>query len=219
MTFPNVRFLLYRYLLGECTDEEQRIVEERLLIDDDYRERLRETEPELMAAYVSGHLTLDKREKFDTHFLDSEERVKKLGFATALYERANAGEARFCSPDDHLRRYLLGELSADEQLKFEERVLTGDDYKKCLETAEHVLIADYVREDLTEAEREMFERHFLSFDGRKEKLRFAEVVCEHYEYDRWLEAQRDTSARWFERLRRWLAEPVSLSAWNRTDSK
>jgi hypothetical protein len=219
MTFPNVRFLLYRYLLGECTDEEQRIVEERLLIDDDYRERLRETEPELMAAYVSGYLTLDKREKFDTHFLDSEERVKKLGFAAALYERANAGAARFCSPDDHLRRYLLGELSANEQLKVEERLLTDDDYKKWLETTEHGLIADYVREDLTEAEREMFESHFLRFEGRKEKLKFAEVVCEYYEYVQWFEAQRDASAKWFDRLRRWLAEPVNLSAWHWTDSK
>jgi len=206
-------------LLGEATDEEKREVEERSLVDEDYGEMLRETEPDLMAAYVSRHLTLDKRERFEKHFLNSEERLKKLALAAALYERAEAGPARFRNPDDHLRRYLLGELSPDEEVKVEERLLTDDGYKKRLETAEQGLIADYVREDLTEAEREMFEKHFLRFDGREEKLRFAEVVCEYYEYVQWLEAQGDSSSRWFDLLRRWLAEPVSLSAGHRSVSR
>src|SRR6266542_4017989 len=175
MTCPNARSLLYRYLLGEATDEAKREVEERSLVDEDYGEMLRETEPDLMAAYVSRHLTLDKRERFEKHFLNSEERLKKLALAAALYERAEAGPARFRNPDDHLRRYLLGELSPDEEVKVEERLLTDDGYKKRLETAEQGLIADYVREDLTEAEREMFEKHFLRFDGREEKLRWTQA--------------------------------------------
>jgi hypothetical protein len=38
MTFPNARSLLHRYLLGESADEEKRVVEQRSLVDEDYRE-------------------------------------------------------------------------------------------------------------------------------------------------------------------------------------
>jgi hypothetical protein len=158
-----------------------------------------------MGAYVSGHLTLDKRERFETHFLDSEERIKKLAFATSLYERTKNGAARFRNPDDHMRRYLLGKLSPEEELKVEQIMLSDGDCKKRMETAEHGLITDYVRENLTEAEREMFKSHFLRLDGMEEKLRFAEIVYGYYECVQWLEAHGDSSAKRFERLWRWLA--------------
>ena len=204
MPFPNARSLLHRYLLGESADEEKRVVEQRSLVDEDYGERLWEAEPELMAEYVSGHLTLDKRERFESHFLDSEERIKKLAFATSLYEGAKNGAARLRNPDDHLRRYLLGKLSPAEELKVEQIMIT-DDYKKRMETAEHRLITDYVCDNLTEAEREMFRSHFLRFDGMEEKLRFAEIVYGYYECVQWLEAHGDSSAKRFDRLWRWLA--------------
>jgi CHAT domain-containing protein/Tfp pilus assembly protein PilF len=215
MPFPNARSILYRYLLGEATDEEKCQVEERSLVDERYRKTLRENELELMAAYVYGHLTLDMRERFEKHFLNSEERVKSLGFAAALYERAKANAAGSRNSDSLLRPYLLGKLPPDEEVKVEEKLLIDDNYKRRLETAEHELIVDYTLENLTQAEREMFERHFLRFDGRGEKLRFAETVCVYYEYAEWLESKMDSRVKWSDRLRRWLAEPVRLSAWNR----
>src|SRR5215471_68194 len=150
MTFPNSRSLLYRYLLGESADEENRGIEERLLADAYYWERFRETEYELIAAYVSGDLTIEKRERFEEHFLRSRERLEKLRLAEVLYEYASTKAHKLPTASDDYCPHLLGELRPYEELKFEERSALDDDYKKRLEIAEHELIAAYTLETLTE---------------------------------------------------------------------
>ena len=97
MTFPDARSLPYRHLLGELTDEEKREMEE-MAGADDYGEWCRSAELELIAAYVSGCLTLDRRERFETHFLRSEERLEKLRLAELLYGYAKTGAAKFLKP-------------------------------------------------------------------------------------------------------------------------
>ncbi len=163
MMFPDARDLLYRCWLGEATDEEKREVEERTRADDNYREQFEDAERELIAAYVSGRLTTDKRERFEEHLLRSEEGLEKLKLAKLLYERAKTGATKSANPDDLLRRYLPGEMNLDEEM-----------------------------------------------------AEFAEAVCAQYEYVEWVKGQAGASARWSDRLRRWLAEPVriSLGHWN-----
>jgi len=215
MTFPNARTLLYRYLLDESAEEENCEVEERLLADAGYRERLQETEHELIAAYVSWDLTIDKGEKFEKNFLRSEERLEKLRLAELLYEYARAEVNKLPTASDDLCRYLLGELPLDEELRVMERLFVDDDYKKQLEIAEHELIAAYTLESLTEARRGRFERYFFDSEEKIEKLRFAETVYEYYQYVEWAETADGAEARWFDRLRRWLAEPVSISMYSK----
>jgi CHAT domain-containing protein len=219
MTFPNARSPLYRYLLGESADEENRQVEERSLADACYRERLEETEHELIAAYVSGDLTIEKRERFETHFLRSEQRFEKLRLAELLHEYARTELNKLPAASDDPCRYLLGELPPDEELKIRERLGADDDYKKRLVSAEHELIAAYTLENLSEARRESFERYFFASEEKKEKLRFAETVYEYYQYVDWIEVPEGGGSRWFTRFRGWLVEPVNLSIGYRNISR
>jgi tetratricopeptide (TPR) repeat protein len=212
MRFLNARDVFCRYFLGEVTDEEKREIEERSLVDDNYRERLQEAEPELIAAYVAGVLTVDKREKFEKYFLCSEERRDKVKLAELLYESAKAGAPGFPNARGSLYGYFLGELLRDEELKVEERLLVDDDYKKGQEIAKYELIAAYMLEKLTEDKRERFERYFLSSEEKREMLRFAEAVHWYYEYvERAVDARGTAGARRLGRLRRWMAKPVRLS--------
>jgi len=211
MAFPNARTLLYRYLLGESAEGENLEVEERLLAEAGYRERLRETEYELIAAYVSGDLTIDKRERFEKNFLRSEERREKLRLAELLYEYARIEVNKLPTASDDLCRHLLGELTMDEELNVMERLIVDDDYKKQLEIAEHELIAAYTLENLTETQRGRFERYFFDSEEKQEKLRFAETVYAYYQYVEWAETADGANARWFDWLRRGLAELVGIS--------
>src|SRR5262245_38416706 len=82
----NTGDILYRYLLGRATDEEKRQIEEKLLVDDDYKRRLEVAKLKLIAAYALEHLTEAGRDSFERHFLNSEENIGKLRLAEAVYK-------------------------------------------------------------------------------------------------------------------------------------
>ncbi len=73
-------------MLGILT-EGQDALEERLMKDDEAFELLRAEEEELIQEYADGELSDMEREKFESHFLISDERLKKVEFATALKTR------------------------------------------------------------------------------------------------------------------------------------
>ncbi|HEX8774713.1 MAG TPA: hypothetical protein VF735_14170 [Pyrinomonadaceae bacterium] len=75
---------LRRYLLGLLASDEQQQVEERLLIEDQYFERLLVIEDELIDQYLSDELSRQEREKFNQIFLSTPERYEKLRFAKDL---------------------------------------------------------------------------------------------------------------------------------------
>ncbi|MEW6211261.1 MAG: hypothetical protein AB1631_23045 [Acidobacteriota bacterium] len=75
--------------------------------------------------------------------------------------------------DQLLVRYLLGQLSEEEQHRVEKRYFDDDDFYEQLEVVEDDLIDAYVRERLSPSEREHFEQRFLSFEDRREKVEFA----------------------------------------------
>ena len=60
-----------------------------------------------------------------------------------------------------LRRYLLGQLTLEEQVLIEQRLFLDSEYAQLAQSVEDDLIDDYVRDDLTEAEREEFGTRFL----------------------------------------------------------
>src|SRR5262245_46314087 len=72
-----------------------------------------------------------------------------------------------------LRRYLLGELTEDEEARHEERLLTEKDYFDRLLLSEDDLIDEYVRGMLSAQDKERMERRFLASPRRQEKLRLA----------------------------------------------
>lgn len=75
-----------------------------------------------------------------------------------------------------IRKYLLGELSQNEQERLEERLLTDNDYFQQLLLVEDDLIDDYVSGELTSHERLRFDNYFLAAPERAQDLKFAKAL-------------------------------------------
>ncbi len=75
--------------------------------------------------------------------------------------------------DELFVRYLLGQLSEEEQRQVEREYFNDDDFYEHLEVVEDDLVDAYVRGRLSASEREYFEKYFLSFADRREKVEFA----------------------------------------------
>jgi len=67
-------------------------------------------------------------------------------------------------------QYLLGELSAEEQLRIDEQLFVNDDYFERLMATEDELIEDYLRGRLPAKERQQFERNFLNSAALRKKV-------------------------------------------------
>src|SRR5580765_4200045 len=72
-----------------------------------------------------------------------------------------------------LVKYLLGDLSQEEQVQVEDRAFADPDYLVMLQAVEVDLIDAYVNGDLSPAERRGFERQFLVSPERRKKVAFA----------------------------------------------
>src|SRR5262249_4784431 len=88
--------LIRRYILRELAEEEQQRVEERLMTDDTFFERLKIAEDELVDEYLGGELPRSERERFELSFLTTREGRQQVSFNTAFrqYVSAAAGANR-----------------------------------------------------------------------------------------------------------------------------
>jgi len=73
-------------------------------------------------------------------------------------------------------RYLLRELSEQEQLQLEEQYFGDDGWFEQLLAIEDELIDDYVQSQLSRRERERFEKYFLTTPQRRERVEFAKAL-------------------------------------------
>ena len=78
------------YLLGELTQELTQQLEDRLLRDDSFVEHLSLTEDELVEDYERGSLSPHERVLFETHFLSTPRRRRKLMFVRRMRKLAEA---------------------------------------------------------------------------------------------------------------------------------
>src|SRR5215813_7786957 len=76
--------LIARYLLGELPEEQQVEIEDRAFSDKDYLASITTVENDLIDEYVRGELPPADRQRFETRFLASAERRKRVEFAKAL---------------------------------------------------------------------------------------------------------------------------------------
>jgi TolA-binding protein len=76
--------LIDRYLLGDLPEERQAEIEERAFLDRQYLQRILAAESDLIDEYVRGGLSDSQRRLFDSRFLASPERRRKVEFARAL---------------------------------------------------------------------------------------------------------------------------------------
>jgi anti-sigma factor RsiW len=70
--------MMVQYLLGSLSEEETERVEELGFIDDEFAVRLSAVENDLVDAYVRGKLSGEKLERFNSHYLASPKRRKKV---------------------------------------------------------------------------------------------------------------------------------------------
>ena len=87
---------LARYLLGLLPEEEAEQVDELSIADDEIASRLQVAEDELVDAYVSGTLSGDALQGFESYYLASPRRREKVRFAASL----RAAVARVLVPAD-----------------------------------------------------------------------------------------------------------------------
>jgi anti-sigma-K factor RskA len=80
----NNETLIARYLLGELPEDQQVEIEDRAFSDKDYLASITAVENDLIDEYVRGELSATERQRFETRFLASAERRKRVEFATAL---------------------------------------------------------------------------------------------------------------------------------------
>ncbi len=72
--------------------------------------------------------------------------------------------------DQTIIRYLLNELSAEDQASFEEAYLRDGSLFEQVQALEEELIEDYVKEDLSDHDRHRFKFHYLASDQRRARI-------------------------------------------------
>ena len=81
---PNSEKLISQYLLGELPEEQQVEIEDRAFQDKDYLAAITAVENDLIDEYVRNELPEPERRRFESRFLASAERRKRVAFAKAL---------------------------------------------------------------------------------------------------------------------------------------
>jgi hypothetical protein len=75
-----------------------------------------------------------------------------------------------------ISRYLLGELSEEQQVEIEDRAFADKEYLVSITAVENDLIDEYVRHELSEADRRKFESRFLASAERRKRVEFAKAL-------------------------------------------
>jgi hypothetical protein len=83
-------------------------------------------------------------------------------------------------PDEAVRRFLLGELSALEQPLFEQRLFTDYALEARVRLAELDLADDYAFERLSTQDRRFFEQRFLLTAKRQQSLQVSKVLRDRF---------------------------------------
>lgn len=97
--------------------------------------------------------------------------------------------------EENFRRFLLGEMTADERLEFEEKFIANEDLFENLCVAEDELVENYVRGTLSTADRKKFETNFLTTAKRRERVAFTREMFGNFAEKSALKKQQaETSA-------------------------
>jgi hypothetical protein len=81
--------IIAEYLLGSLSEEETERLDEMSFTDDEFAERLRAVENDLVDAYARGELSGSKLERFQSFYLASPTRREKVRFAEAFQMTAS----------------------------------------------------------------------------------------------------------------------------------
>jgi anti-sigma-K factor RskA len=76
-----------------------------------------------------------------------------------------------------INKYLLGDLPEQEQVAIEEAAFQDEQQRQAIQDAENDLIDEYVRGELSEHDRRLFETRFLVSAERRRKIQFAKALA------------------------------------------
>jgi len=111
---------------------------------------------------------------------------------------------------DMTRRYLLGQLTDDEEQRFEERLLSEDDFFQEVELTKDELAQEYASGELAAKERKWLQENFLASSEGKQRHEFAKTF-DHYVRNHRAQRQKSTSLiEWLREL--WNDHPQFLRA-------
>jgi len=85
---------LIRYLLGDLPEDEAERLDEQSVVDDEFADRLRIVEDDLLDAYASGRLTGERRKRFEAFYLSSPRRRERAAFAGRLMQAVEQEHSR-----------------------------------------------------------------------------------------------------------------------------
>jgi len=91
-TFDDDR--LMRYLLGSLDEPETERLDELSITDDQFADRLRIVEDDMIDAYARGQLSVDVRARFESHYLTLPGKQDRIRFAKALALRQGDSAAQ-----------------------------------------------------------------------------------------------------------------------------
>jgi hypothetical protein len=117
-----------------------------------------------------------------------------------------------------IHRYLLGELPETEQTSFERELLTDRDKFDQVWSIETELIDSYVRGEMSRADRERFEGHYMASPLHRERVAIARLLLENIDQQaiELLEVDEPKTVvpRWdnFPVPRRWLAPAFGVAS-------
>src|SRR6267142_613302 len=80
--------------------------------------------------------------------------------------------------DKLIARYLLGELSEEEQVQLEEHAFSDSDYLERVRAIEKDLIDEYARGELFGSAQQSFEQRFLASEPRRRQIEFARAFTQ-----------------------------------------
>lgn len=95
------------------------------------------------------------------------------------------------------RRFLLGQLSPDEQGRIEELAFDDPRSFEVLQAAEDDLIDEFVYDDLSSDERERFQEYYLAQPGRGEDVRIANALREYFNREQPVPSFWESVRGWF----------------------
>src|ERR1700730_665075 len=90
---PYSEEIIARYLLGDLPEQQQTEIEDRAFTDEGFLQDIMAVESDLIDEYVRHELGKPQRPQFETRFLASDERRRKLEFARALSTVTSEAEA------------------------------------------------------------------------------------------------------------------------------
>jgi hypothetical protein len=99
-----------------------------------------------------------------------------------------------------ISRYLLGELSEEQQVEIEDRAFVDKEYLASITAVENDLIDEYVRHELSEADRRKFESRFLASAERRKRVEFAKALTRVAPVAEKIVVQQPASWSWRESL-------------------